>query len=122
MKDEVFEERAMDCTDLVLISASHLSNISKHLNLEKWKVTDLTKPGWPINKDAIEAMTAAVTATAAAVNWDTASVILQLFDSSVYMVRKPGGEKPLTRKDWQGTYHMDGSLIMADKPAVKSLV
>jgi hypothetical protein len=68
MEDEVFDERAMDCTDLVLIGASHLSNILKHLNLEKWKVTDLTKPGWPINKDAIEAMMAAVTATAAAVN------------------------------------------------------
>jgi hypothetical protein len=44
MEDEVFDERSMDRTDLVLIGASHLANISKHFDLKKWKVTDLTKP------------------------------------------------------------------------------
>ncbi len=60
-------------------------------------------------------MMAGVTATAAAVNWDIASVVLQLFDSSVYMVSNPGGEKRLPRKDWQGTYHIDSTLVVADK-------
>jgi hypothetical protein len=67
-------------------------------------------------------MTAAVTTTAAAVNWDTATAVLQLFDSSVYLVSKPCGEKRLPRKDRQGTYHIDGSLTVADKLMVKSLV
>jgi hypothetical protein len=122
MEDEVFDERSMDRTDLVLIGASHLANISKHFDLEKWKVTDLTKPGLHINKDTVEAMTAAVTETAAAVNWNTATVVLQLFDNSVYLVSKPGGEKQLPRKDSNGTYHIDGNLTVADKSAVKNLV
>jgi hypothetical protein len=82
----------------------------------------LTRPGLRINKDTVEAMTAAVTETAAAVNWNTATVVLQLFDNSVYMVSKPGGEKQLPRKDRHGTYHIDGNLTVADKPAVKNLV
>jgi hypothetical protein len=122
MEDEVFDDRSMDRTDLVLIGASHLANISKHFDLEKWKVTDLTKPGLRINKDTVEAITAAVTDTAAAVNWSTATVVLQLFDNSVYLVSKPGGEKHLPRKDRSGTYHVEGNLTVAVKATVKDLV
>jgi hypothetical protein len=112
----------MDRTDLVLIGASHLANIAKHLGDEKWKVTDLTKPGWRINKDTVEAMMATVTETAAVVNLETAVVILQLFDSSVYLVNTSNGEKRLPRKERNGTYHIEGSLVVADKAAVKELV
>jgi hypothetical protein len=122
IEEEVFDDRSMDRTDLVLIGASHLANISKHFDPEKWKITDLTKPGMRINKDAVDVLTAAVTDTAAAVNWNTATVVLQLFDNSVYMVSKPGGEKQLPRKDRNGTYHIDGDLTVADKLAVKNLV
>ncbi len=51
-----------------------------------------------------------------------ATVVLQLFDNSVYMVGGPGGEKRLPEKDRTGTYHVDGSLVVADKPAIKDLV
>ncbi len=51
-----------------------------------------------------------------------ATVVLQLFDNSVYMVGGPGGEKRLPEKDRAGTYHVDGSLVVADKPAIKDLV
>jgi hypothetical protein len=67
-------------------------------------------------------MTAAVTETAAAVNWNTATVVLQLFDNSVYLDSKPGGEKVLPRKDRSGTFHIEGNLTIADKPTVKNLV
>jgi hypothetical protein len=40
-----------------------------------------------------------------------------MFDNSVYIVGGPGGEKGLPGRDRHGTYHIDGSLIMADKPA-----
>jgi hypothetical protein len=118
----VFDEKTMDRTDLILIGASHLSNIAKHLNNEKWKVTDLTKPGWRINRDTVEEMMATVTTTAAVVNLESAVMILQLFDSSVYLVNKSDSEKGLPRKDRQGTYHIDGSLIVADKAIIKDLV
>ncbi len=96
--DNVFEDKAMDCTDLVLIGASHLSNIGKHLNLDLWKVTDLTIPGWRINDENVASMVTVLTRTANAVDWASATVILQLFDNSVYIVNGPGGEKFLPRR------------------------
>jgi hypothetical protein len=65
---------------------------------------------------------ATVTDTAAGVNLESAVVILQLFDSSVYLVNKSDGEKRLPRKDRHGTYHIEGSLVVADKATVKELV
>jgi hypothetical protein len=38
------------------------------------------------------------------------------------MVGGPGGGKRLPGKDRSGTYHVDGSLVVADKPAIKDLV
>ncbi len=48
--------------------------------------------------------------------------MLQLFDNSVYMAGSLGGEKRLPSKDRAGTYHIAGSLVVADKTAVKDLV
>jgi hypothetical protein len=49
-------------------------------------------------------------------------VILQLFINSIYMVGGPVGEKKLPCKVKHGVYHMDGSLVVAYKQAVKGLV
>jgi hypothetical protein len=75
--DNVFDDKATDRTDLVLIGASHLANIGKHLNPELWKITDLTSPGWRINDNSVASLITALTETAGAVNWATATVILQ---------------------------------------------
>ncbi len=63
-----------------------------------------------------------VSELSASVNMDTATVVLQLFDNSVYMAGGPGGEKRLPSKDRSGTYHIDGSLVVADKAVIKDLV
>jgi hypothetical protein len=120
--DNVFDDKATDRKDLVLIGASHLANIGKHLNPELWKITDLTTPGWRINDNSVASLITALTETAGAVDWATATVILQLYDNSVYMVSGPRGEKFLPRKDKKGTYHIEGSLAVADKAAVKDLL
>jgi hypothetical protein len=122
MESNVFEEANMDRTDLVLLGASHLSKIRKHLNEEQWNIFDLTKPGLRINTDTVKDLVNEVTVTAASVNWDTTTVILQLFDNSIYMVGGQGGEKTLPKRDHGGTYHIDGHLVVADKAAVKGLM
>ncbi len=122
MESNVFEEANMDRTDLVLLGASHLSKIRKHLNEEQWNIFDHTKPGWRINADTVKELVNEVTVTAASVNWDTTTVILQLFDNSIYMVGGQGGEKTLPKRDHGGTYHIDGQLVVADKAAVKGLM
>ncbi len=79
MEEDVFDEGTMDHTDLALIGASHLANIMRHINQEAWKITDLTRPGWRINAESIEAMTCMATV----VDWDTTTVVLHLSDNSV---------------------------------------
>jgi hypothetical protein len=78
-------------TDLILIGASHLGNIARHVNQERWNVVNLTRPGWRVTSDNVKDLVAEVTSMAASMNIDNATVILQLLDNSVYMVRGPGG-------------------------------
>jgi hypothetical protein len=115
----VFEEENMDRTDLVLLGASHLSRIRKHLNDDQWNVLDLTKPGWRVNADNVRDLIDDLAATV--VNWDTTTVILQLYDNSVYMVGGQEGEKTLPKRGQDGVFHIDGHLVVADKDTVKSL-
>ncbi len=67
-------------------------------------------------------MVASITTIAAEVNWDTSMVILQLFNNSIYMVGGLGGEKKLPTKDKLVVNNIDGSLVVADKQEIKSLV
>jgi hypothetical protein len=112
----------MDCTDLLFIGASLLSNIIKHVSYGSWKVTDLTRPGWRINQASVAELAQSVTATTTKVNWDMADVILLLFDNSLYLVGGSGAEKFLPCKDRYGTYHINGNFTIADESVVKDLV
>jgi hypothetical protein len=118
-ENSVFDDENMDRTDLVLIGASHLSRIRKHLNGDKWNVIDLTKPGWRVNADNVKDLTDELSASV--INWDTTTVILQLYDNSVYMVGGQEGEKTLPKRGPDGVYHIDGHLVVADKETVKNL-
>jgi hypothetical protein len=95
LEDEVFTECAMDRTDLVLIGASHLSRLKNHFSPEKWNIVDLTVPGWRIKAEWVERLAESISGTTANVNWDAATVIVQAFDNSVYMVGSPSGKGQL---------------------------
>jgi hypothetical protein len=79
MEDEVFTRDTMDRTDLVLIGASHLSNVVKHVRHDAWRIVDLTTPGFRINEESVAELVDRVSTMAAEVNWDEAVVVLQLF-------------------------------------------
>jgi hypothetical protein len=119
MEDDVFAGDSMDRTDLVLIGASHLSNVVKHVRHEAWRVTDLTTPGFRICDESVAALVDRV--SAADISLDSAAVVLQLYDNSVYLVGGQGGVKRLPAKDRSGKYHVDGNLTVADKTTVKEL-
>jgi hypothetical protein len=94
----------------------------RHFDSDTWKITNLNRLGWQTTVDTVAEMVDTVSSTASEVEWNTATVILQLFDNSVYMVGSPGGKKKLPSKEGQGTYHIDSSLVVADKLTVKELV
>jgi hypothetical protein len=122
LEEDVFDDSSMDRTDLVLIGGSHLGNVAKNINQEHWKITDLTRPGLRINSATVPVLVERIQELASDINMDKATVILQIFDNSVYMAGGPGGEKRLPVKDRSGTYHIEGSLVIVDKAAVKDLV
>jgi hypothetical protein len=64
----------------------------KHLDPDTWRIIDLTMPGWRISTDTITDLVDTIASSAPNVDWDAATVILQLFDNSVYMVGGTGGE------------------------------
>jgi hypothetical protein len=49
------------------------------------------------------------------------TAILQLYDNSVYQVGGPGGVRHLPTCDRQGRYHIEGTLQVADKSAIKEM-
>jgi hypothetical protein len=53
--------------------------------------------------------------------YESAHFILQLYDNSVYQVGGPGGVRHLPTCDRQGRYHIDGTLQVADKSAIKEM-
>jgi lysophospholipase L1-like esterase len=120
--EEVFDNDTKDRTDLVLIGASHLAKTVRCLNSDLWNVIDLTLPGLRINSQSVNEILEKVKEVATQIDIEKATVILQLFDNSVYMVGGPGGEKRLPGRDRLGTYHIDGSLAVADKAVIKDLV
>ncbi len=107
MEEDVFNDSAMDHTDLVLIGGSHLGNVAKNINPEHWKIGDLTRPGLRINGGTMPKMVERVSELSNSINMDNATVVLQLIDNSVYMAGGPGGEKRLPGKDRSSTYHID---------------
>jgi hypothetical protein len=122
LEEDVFDDSTMDRTDLVLIGASHLGRVARNILPDKWRLSDLTQPGWRINNSNVSELVDRLSELSKSIDLKNATVVLQLFDNSVYMVGGPGGEKRLPEKDRSGTYHVDGSLVVADKPAVKDLV
>ncbi len=122
MEEDVFDDSSMDRTDLLLIGGSHLGNVAKNICQENWKVTDLTRPGLRINGGTVADLVERVLELSSNITMDNATVILQTFDNSVFMVGGPGGEKRLPGRDRTGTYHIEGSLVVVDKAAVKDLV
>jgi hypothetical protein len=84
LEEDVFDDSAMDRMDLVLIGGSHLGNVAKNINQEHWKITDLTRPGLRINSASVSVLVERIQELASDIDIDNATVILQIFDNSVY--------------------------------------
>jgi hypothetical protein len=92
LEDEVFDD-AMNRTALVLVGASHLRNLARFLDSPELQVFDLTTPGWKITDSNVKEKTAEIVNLSKEIDLENATVILQLYDNSVFMV---GLEEPKT--------------------------
>jgi hypothetical protein len=93
--DEVFEDDSR--TRVILVGASHLQRPSEHLDCEKWRIVDLTRPGWRITDQSVRDLATDVEDAMMDADMDNSIMVVHLLDNNVYMVDKPGGEKCLFR-------------------------
>jgi hypothetical protein len=111
----------MNRTALVLVGASHLRNMARLFSPADWQVYDLTTPGWRISDHTVKTKTAEIAKLGEQIDLEKATVILQVFDNSLYLVGGTGGTKSLPAHGTDGCYHITGELVIADKAGIKDL-
>ena len=103
----------------IVVGSSHAHRIAEALRGQGDTVTSLADPTWRLTEE--NAATLANSLKTAASNNPSATVILQLYDSSVYYSSTGPGERSLPRRGQDGHYHVPGDLVMADWPTFKQI-
>jgi hypothetical protein len=73
------------------------------------------------NLRSVKQKTAEVVSLGKTIDLEKATVILQLYDNSVFLVGGAGGTKSLPTRDSAGRYHINGELVIVDKVGIKDL-
>ncbi len=121
LDDDVFGSESPPRIPLILLGASHLNRMSEYFDDDKWEVHNLSRPGFRITESSVAETTSAVTDLAKMVQLDSCTVLIQLYDNSVFQVGGPGGVRTLPKPDSTGRYHINGTLQVADKAAIKEM-
>jgi hypothetical protein len=106
---------------LLLVGSSHLSRISEQLDTSKWEIVDLCSGGFRITNHSVAEITLKVNTLKRDEAFIDCTVIIQLYDNSVYQVGRLGGTRHLPVLDSCGRYHVDGPLLIADKSGIRDL-
>jgi hypothetical protein len=95
--------------------------MSEYFDDEKWEVHNLSRPGFQVTESSVAEITLAVVELGKTVQLDSCTVLMQLYDNSVFQVGGPGGVRTLPKPDSTGRYHITGTLQVADKAAIKEM-
>jgi hypothetical protein len=121
LDDDVFGSETPPRIPLILLGASHLNRMAEHFDDDKWEVHNLSRPGFRITESCVAEAASALADLAKTVQLDSSTVLIQLYDNSVFQVGGPGGVRSLPKPDSTGRYHINGTLQVADKTAVKEM-
>ncbi len=122
MEGDVFVTDDQPKHRLLLLGSSHLKHIGEQLDQDKFDIVNLCKPGFRISANSVAGLVKKLETELREPVQENCTVILQLFDNSVYQIGGPGGVRYLPEKDQYGHYHITGSLQVADKEAIKEMV
>jgi len=118
LEDSVSLSRGLETTSLdkhlsiLVVGASHASRLAVQLELLGHRVEQITHPGWRATKDKIANMTSEVMSAASRMPADCL-IIYWLFDNSLYFARTEEGGLIPTRRAIDGSYHVDGDVMLA---------
>jgi hypothetical protein len=120
LDEDVFTETT-NPTALVLVGASHLRNMARLFDASEWQIYDLTTPGRRISDQNVKKKVAEIANLSEEIELEKATIVLQLYDNSVFLVGGAGGTKSLPTRDPEGRYHINGELLVTDKAGIKEL-
>jgi hypothetical protein len=120
LDEDVFYSNQEKKQSLILIGASHLNHVAEKLVNSRWTVYNLYRPGFHITKNSVAKITSQVEELRLTVQLNECTVLLQLYDNSVH-VGGPGSVRYLSAPDNLSRYHIDGTLQVADKTAIKEM-
>ncbi len=92
------------------------------LDNDKWEIINLCQRGFRITDASVGELVRQILEEKKIQEYNEVTAVIQLLDNSVFLVGGPGGTRHLPRRDTDGTYHVDGVLHVADKPAVRDLM
>ncbi len=121
LDEDVFYQEQGKKPSVILVGASHLNRIAERLDDSMWIVHNLCRPGFRITEKSVAEVTGQIEDLGRTLQLSECTAILQLYDNTVYQVGGPGGVRHLPTCDLQGRYHIDGTLQVADKPAIKEM-
>jgi len=100
--------------DILMIGSSHIFREGELLANRGYSVVLCGKPGWRANKWTAGEMESKVVQALEGITSDDV-IIIQMLDNTIYMSRtEEGGDLPI-RQYGDGSYHVDGEVILAGK-------
>ena len=109
----------MDHDDFIVVGSSHTYRLANAMKEAGETVNCLASPFWRPTVENITNTSAAL--TEAVTNNPHATVVLQLYDSSIYFASAETGELTLPKRGEDGKYHIVGELVLADWSAFKKI-
>ena len=113
------EEAAPPPDDVILVGSSHLAPTAVALRRLGENVNNMASPYWRLTEENVAAGAASLSKVAK-LNPE-ATIIFQLYDSSIYFASSAPGEQALPRKEADGKYHICGELVLADWAAFRKI-
>jgi len=118
MDRSVGGEVVVATTTYVMLGGSNCDRLGDTLQAMGKRVMKVTQSGWRPTRQAVETMVETIRENVE----EEAVVVLKGVDNMAYYEEDEEGTRRLPRKDEEGTYHIEGKLVMAAPRQVVGLV
>ena len=98
--------------NIIVVGSSHMDRTASALRKLGERVYSLASPHWRLNEENV--LSTAKKLEDAVRSNPSATVIYQIFDSSIYFSSSAPGEQVLPRRGADGKHHVPGELVLAD--------
>jgi hypothetical protein len=106
---------------LIVIGASHATRLACALEDAGAIVIDLSIPGWRPSAESVQRMIVQLSGVLDEEYSGETIIVFQLYDNGVFLSCDEDGNRALPTKHRDGTYHVPGRLVYADRQEFREL-